>query len=76
MLQLGRRIVGQAGVDGRRLDDRAGRRHEPMESLGGPQLGDGPGGRVAGGDPLDRVEVRSGAIAANRSASRATRAPR
>ena len=40
------------------LDDRARRRDQPVEPLRLAEPGDRPGVRVAGGDPLDGVEVR------------------
>src|SRR6476620_12130245 len=52
MLELVRRIVREPGVDRRWLDDRAGRRHEPVEALGWPEHRDRTGGVVACGDPL------------------------
>ena len=57
VLELGGGIVGQPGMDRRRLDDRAGRRHQPVEPLGDRQSRDRTAVRVAPGDALDGVEV-------------------
>ena len=59
-LELGGRIVGQAGVHRRGLDDRAGRGHQPVEPLRLPERGDGAARRVARGDGLDGLEVGHG----------------
>ena len=48
-LQLGGRIVGQPGMDRRRLDDRARRRHQPVEPLRDRQAGDRPARRARRG---------------------------
>ena len=58
VVELGRGVVAQSGVDLGRLDDRARWSDQPVEPLGGPEPGDRSGRRVAGRDPFDRVEVR------------------
>ena len=84
-LELARRVVGEAGVHRRALDDRARRRDEPVEALGrraarrsGPRL------RIAGRDPArarrggrapprGRRRARARAARASSSATRAAR---
>ena len=58
MIEFGCRVVAQPGMDLGRLDDRARRRHQPMEPLRLLEPGDRPGIRIAGGDSFDGVEVR------------------
>ena len=57
-------------MDRRRLDDRARRRHEPVEALRRFEPGDRPGVRRTLRDPDERVEVRRDGV---RSAARRER---
>src|SRR4051812_46666205 len=56
-VEHGLRVVADARVDGRRLDDRARRRDEPPKALGGLERRHRTARRVAGGDAHERVEV-------------------
>ena len=83
MLELGGRVVAQPGVDLGRLDDRARRRHEPVEPLALAE----PGDRARRGSPpaIRSIAARcvsivagstSGASARSRARSSPTRAAR
>ena len=72
-LELLGRLAAEPGVHLGRLDDRARRRDEPVEARRRVELRDRAGGRVAGGDALDRLEVRR-APSPGRGRARARRA--
>ena len=84
VVELGRRVVAQAGVDLGRLDDRARRGDQPVEPLGLARAGRSVrrsgrprrSARWRRGAAGSTAGSRSGANAARRRSSRAIRAPR
>src|ERR1019366_9788687 len=49
-IQRGLRRFAHSAMDGRHLNDRAARRHQPLEALSARQPGDGSRARIAGAD--------------------------